>query len=288
VTKGALGQTVTYQWQKNGTNIGGANTSTYALVNVQTNDGAIYTCLVNNDSPTVGSNSCPLTVTPDTDVPKVVLLLKPADGSAKPAYKPGDAIVKDATGTNVAPTIDFIGEAVDKGLIVSALVSNAANTATFPVTFVQKPTSLLATNPSAGKPAFFLSQVTLVGGTNIFYGIATDSDGNTTVSTKGTHVFYNSNPQTLTLTTAGTGHVLSVLDGTSKNWGNPTNAAVLTYGHNYTVKATATGRGITFGQWVLSDPSAVISTTATSSTINSLTFQMKTNLSITAKFSNAP
>ncbi|MDB6057836.1 MAG: hypothetical protein JWO95_1680, partial [Verrucomicrobiales bacterium] len=73
-----------------------------------------------------------------------------------------------------------------------------------------------------------------------------------------------------------------------KNFGTPANGAILTYGHNYTVKATASGKGVTFGQWVLSDPSAIVSTNATSATINTLTFQMKTNLSVTAKFSNAP
>ncbi len=283
VTKGALNQTLSYQWNKNGNAIGGATTSTYSLVDVQTPNTAVYSCVVSNNSPTGGTASFSLTVTQDTEVPKVVLLLKPTDMAAKHALTTNDVPV-DPTGTNHAPNVDFLGKAVDKGLIVSAWVSNAVNQAVFPATFVKKVTDLTGTNTSAGKPAFFLSHVSMVDGTNIFWGLATDSDGNTTTTTKGTHMFFIANPQALTLATSGTGRITSVTDATSKNWGNPTNTAVLAVGHNYTIKATPIGRGITFQKWTVSDSTGPLA----DQLANPLTFTMSLGRTNTAVFSNHP
>ncbi len=283
VTKGALNQTLSYQWNKNGNAIGGATTSTYSLVDVQTPDTAVYSCVVSNNSPTGGSASLSLTVTQDTEVPKVVLLLKPTDMAAKHALTTNDVPV-DPTGTNHAPDVDFLGKAVDKGLIVSAWVSNAVNQAVFPATFVKKVTDLTATNTAAGKPAFFLSHVSMVDGTNIFWGLATDSDGNTSTTTKGTHMFFIANPQALTLATSGTGRITSVTDATSKNWGNPTNTAVLAVGHNYTIKATPIGHLVTFQKWTVSDSTGPLA----DQLANPLTFTMTPGRTNTAVFSNHP
>ncbi len=283
VTKGALNQTLSYQWNKNGNAISGATTSTYSLVDVQTANTAVYSCVVSNNSPTGGSASLSLTVTQDTEVPKVVLLLKPTDMAAKHALTTNDVPV-DPTGTNHAPDVDFLGKAVDKGLIVSAWVSNAVNQAVFPATFVKKVTDLTGTNTSAGKPAFFLSHVSMVDGTNIFWGLATDSDGNTTVTSKGTHMFFIANPQALTLATSGTGRITSVTDATSKNWGNPTNTAVLAVGHNYTIKATPIGHLVTFQKWTVTDSTGALP----DQLANPLTFTMTPGRTNTAVFSNHP
>ncbi len=284
VTKGAVGQTLSYQWKKDGNAILGATTSTYSLVNVQNPpDAAVYSCSVSNNSPTVGSASMTLSVTLDTEVPKVVLLLKPTDMAAKHALTTND-VPLDATGTNHAPDVDFIGKAVDKGLIVSAWVSNSVNQAVFPATFVKKITDLTGTNTSAGKPAFFLSHVSLVDGTNIFWGLATDSDGNTTNTAKGTKVFFIANPQALTLAKSGTGNITSVTDTTTKNWGNPTNTAVLAVGHNYTIKATPIGHLVTFQKWTVSDSTGPLA----DQLANPLTFTMTPGRTNTAVFSNHP
>ncbi len=284
VTKGAVGQTLSYQWKKEGNPILGATTSTYSLVNIQNPpDAGVYSCTVSNNSPTSGTATFTLTVTQDTEVPKVVLLLKPTDMAAKHALTTND-VPLDATGTNHAPDVDFIGKAVDKGLIVSAWVSNSVNQAVFPATFVKKITDLTGTNTSAGKPAFFLSHVSLVDGTNIFWGLATDSDGNTTNTAKGTKVFFIANPQALTLAKSGTGNITSVTDTTTKNWGNPTNTAVLAAGHNYTIKATPIGHLVTFQKWTVSDSTGPLA----DQLANPLTFTMTPGRTNTAVFSNHP
>ena len=55
--------TLTYQWQKNGTNISGATTSSYTTPAVSTNDnGATFRCVVTNNYGTATSNSATLTV----------------------------------------------------------------------------------------------------------------------------------------------------------------------------------------------------------------------------------
>jgi hypothetical protein len=224
-----------------------------------------------------------VTVNQDIENPKTVLLMKPADMSAKHALTTNDTPA-DVTGTNHAPAIDFLGKAVDKGLIVSAWVSNAVNNAVFPATFVKKANDLTATNTTAGKPAFFLAHVTAIDGTNIFYGLATDSDGNTTVSTKGTHVFFIADPEALTLAVSGTGRIASVPNLSYKNFGAPANGAILAAGHSYSVKATPIGHGITFVKWTLSDSTGPLA----DQTANPVTFTMTPGLTVTAVFSNHP
>lgn len=53
-----------YQWRKNGTDIGGATSSNYALNNVQTNDAANYTVVATNTSGSTTSVVATLTVYP--------------------------------------------------------------------------------------------------------------------------------------------------------------------------------------------------------------------------------
>jgi len=104
VVKGAVNQG--YQWTKNGSPISGATTSALTLTAVQPIDAATYACVVTNNSPTVGSNVCLLTITPDTVAPKLVMFVKPKDMLNKPALIPGGQDANTA-GTNVAPQIDL-------------------------------------------------------------------------------------------------------------------------------------------------------------------------------------
>ncbi|SHI03707.1 Immunoglobulin domain-containing protein, partial [Chryseolinea serpens] len=59
----ASGTALTYQWKKNGVNIGGATSSTYTIPSIVTADGATYTVLVSGTcAPPVTSNGSVLTV----------------------------------------------------------------------------------------------------------------------------------------------------------------------------------------------------------------------------------
>ena len=59
----ATGTALTYQWKKNGVNIGGATSSTYSIPSIVTADGATYTVVVSGTcTPPVTSNGSVLTV----------------------------------------------------------------------------------------------------------------------------------------------------------------------------------------------------------------------------------
>lgn len=57
---------LTYQWQKDGTNINGANTSTLTINNAQSTDEAIYTCVISNGLESSTTNGANLTVSSQT------------------------------------------------------------------------------------------------------------------------------------------------------------------------------------------------------------------------------
>jgi pectate lyase len=84
----------TYQWQRDGGNIAGANAASLAVVNAQDNDAGSYAVVVSNAAGSVTSNSAVLTVTHDV-VPTITT--QPASQSANV----GDNVVftVDASGT---------------------------------------------------------------------------------------------------------------------------------------------------------------------------------------------
>lgn len=59
---GASGQGLSYQWQKNGNNIAGANGPTFTLNNVQSTDAGSYTVVVSNSGGSVTSGAATLSV----------------------------------------------------------------------------------------------------------------------------------------------------------------------------------------------------------------------------------
>jgi glucose/arabinose dehydrogenase len=90
------GVPLAYQWQRNQTDIQGANGTTYALANVQAADsGAAFRCVVSNSAGSVNSNQATLTVTtnrfPTADI------TSPAAGSA---FSGGQTIAFAGTGTD--------------------------------------------------------------------------------------------------------------------------------------------------------------------------------------------
>jgi alpha-tubulin suppressor-like RCC1 family protein len=58
----AVGESLKYQWRKNGTNITGATNSVYAIFNAQSNDAGNYSVLVTNAYGTASSSNAVLTV----------------------------------------------------------------------------------------------------------------------------------------------------------------------------------------------------------------------------------
>jgi glucose/arabinose dehydrogenase len=96
-TVGASGsQPLSYQWQRNGSNISGANSSTYTIPATTANDnGATFRCVVTNAYGTATSNSATLTVVSNT--PPTGTITSPADLSP---YSAGDTIAYSGTGTD--------------------------------------------------------------------------------------------------------------------------------------------------------------------------------------------
>ncbi len=87
---------ISYRWQRNGTDIGGATSSSYTIPAVTTADnGAIFRVVVSNQFGSVTSNEATLTVTPNQ--PPTGTIISPAAGTA---YRAGD-------------TINYSGTAVD-------------------------------------------------------------------------------------------------------------------------------------------------------------------------------
>lgn len=70
--------TLSYQWRRNGTGIGGATGSTYQLATANTDNGATFSVVVSNSAGSVTSNSATLTVNA-TSGPDAAFALNPVD-----------------------------------------------------------------------------------------------------------------------------------------------------------------------------------------------------------------
>ena len=96
-TVGASGTGLSYQWQRNGTNIGGATAASYTLSPVAAADnGVSFRVVVSNSAGSVTSNGATLMV--NTNQAPTARILTPADGSL---YRGGEVI--QFTGTGIDP-----------------------------------------------------------------------------------------------------------------------------------------------------------------------------------------
>lgn len=85
-----------YQWQRNGTNISGATSSSYTFNNTSTTDnGSKFKVIVSNSFGSATSNEVTLTVSVNT--PPTATILSPASGSL---YSGGDVISFSGSGTD--------------------------------------------------------------------------------------------------------------------------------------------------------------------------------------------
>jgi glucose/arabinose dehydrogenase len=87
---------LSYQWQRNGSDIGGANSSSYTLPSATTaNNGDEFRCRVSNSFGNATSNAATLTVTSNT--PPTATITAPTAGSF---YSAGQTITYAGTGTD--------------------------------------------------------------------------------------------------------------------------------------------------------------------------------------------
>jgi len=87
---------LSYQWQRDGTNIAGANASSYTTPpTVAADTGARFRCVVSNSSGTATSNSATLTIT--ANQPPVGTIVAPAAGTL---YSAGETISFSGTATD--------------------------------------------------------------------------------------------------------------------------------------------------------------------------------------------
>jgi hypothetical protein len=94
----ATGDTpLTYKWRKNGTNISGANSSTYTIPNTQPNNAGNYSVKVTNALGNVISANATLTVTAPNQAP-VATITTPVTGAT---YAGGDLVSFSGTATDV-------------------------------------------------------------------------------------------------------------------------------------------------------------------------------------------
>jgi glucose/arabinose dehydrogenase len=89
-------QPLSYQWQKNGSNISGANNASYTIASVLPSDAGQYRVVVSNSAGSATSNAATLSVTAFNAAP-TAKITSPADQSI---YRAGDVISFSGTGTD--------------------------------------------------------------------------------------------------------------------------------------------------------------------------------------------
>lgn len=110
----ASGNNLAYQWQKNGTNIGGANSADYTIVNSRNSDAGIYRVIVSNPCGSVTSNVARVDIGDSVFVRSL-----PQDQSVCP-------------GSNVSFTINAVGRNLQyswrkNGVLITGAVSSTLN-----------------------------------------------------------------------------------------------------------------------------------------------------------------
>lgn len=231
VTADANGDPLTYQWRRNGTNIPGANSSTYTLNNVTATDAGSYDVVISGTAgymcSSAQSASAALTVTPDVETPVFF-----AGSSSVRCQSPG-AVAYPASATNSSGiTYSLDAASISSGNTINSstgLVSfTAAWTGTSTVTASASGCNSPATashsvtiTPSVAVPVFSSGststrcqgtgtvayQATALNSTSITYSLdaASLAAGNTIVSSTGNVTYSSSWSGTSVITASAAG-----------------------------------------------------------------------------------
>lgn len=151
-TVAASGSTpIAYQWQKNGTAIGGATSASYTLASVATSDAGNYTCVATNSAGSATSNAATLTVNSAAVAPTITTqpssatvnvgasatFTVAATGTAPLSYQwyKGVAAISGATSASYTLASAQLTDASTYRCVVSNSAGSAtSNTATLTVT----------------------------------------------------------------------------------------------------------------------------------------------------------
>ncbi len=133
----------TYQWKKNGANIGGAISSTFSITSAVVGDAGSYTCVATNSSGPVASNVASLTVTP-TSLPSFTIqpvsqailegssvsFTAVAVGVPNPTYQwqKGGVNINGATGSTYTIATTAAGDAGSYMVVASNLAGFSSST----------------------------------------------------------------------------------------------------------------------------------------------------------------
>jgi len=164
-------QPLSYQWQRDGVNIPGANSASYMLNSVTLNDnGGTFRCIVTNDQGTATSNLATLTVI--ADQPPTATITSP---SATKTYTGGERIFFSGTGMDLEDGVLPGSQFEWKVLFHHDTHTHGGPTLTL--------------DPD-GKGGYFDAGAHGHSETNVFYRIelkVTDSKGNTHIATRDVH-----------------------------------------------------------------------------------------------------
>ncbi|HYF51878.1 MAG TPA: PKD domain-containing protein [Planctomycetota bacterium] len=131
----ASGTGLSYQWQKNGANISGANGASYTTPATTTSDnGALFRVIVSNAGGSVTSNSATLTVTTTNSPPAASFTAAPTTGTAPLTVSFNASASADSDGTIAAYAWNFGNGQTASGVTASHTFAAGTYTVTLTVT----------------------------------------------------------------------------------------------------------------------------------------------------------
>ncbi len=228
-----------YQWSFNGVEIPGATNSSYTRLDVQPADAGTYICTVTN---TLGASTHTsisnghLIVNPDSKNPaSFITYPSTATILTNGVVRSNSMVIATAPDTVIA------GRVTDDGSI-----TNVTLVRTFPPWATNSQWDVTPHGQSPTRQTW-VTNVTLVDGTNTFVATATDNTGKTNQSNP--RIIFLRTREPLVVNVNGSGKTVPV--GTY--FGAAKNGALLDVNRGYAIKAVATTNGVNFVRWTDGD-----------------------------------